>query len=379
MLYVFIIFKKPIIIFSLRFMANLFNDFYSGKKVLVTGHTGFKGSWLSLLLKELNANVLGYSLPPNTPLDNFVLTGLENKMTSIIGDVRNYDNLSKVFKEYNPEIVFHLAAQPLVLTSYKFPKETYDINVGGTTNILEAIRNTDSVKAGVVITTDKCYSNKEWDWGYRENEELGGYDPYSSSKAAAEIVVEGYRKSFFNPEKKLGKSISSARAGNVIGGGDWADFRLVPDCIRSLEKNEAIPVRNPKAVRPWQHVLDPIGGYLLLAYKMHGNEKYSGAWNFGPNEDSIVPVIDVVNGLIKHWGNGNVDDLSDHDAPHESGLLALDCTKAKKHLGWKPVFNLEDSLALTTEWYKNYNSMDISDISYLQIQKYIAAGVKQKW
>lgn len=348
-------------------------EFWKGKRVLITGHTGFKGSWLSIWLTELCADVIGYALDPNTENDNFVLSGLKDKMVDIRGDIRDYQKLVEVFKTYQPEIIFHLAAQPLVRPSYIQPKETYDINVGGTVNVLEAIRNTESVKAAVIITTDKCYENKEWVWGYRESDPLGGYDPYSSSKGAAELVISGYRNSFFNPDKfnQHGKAIASARAGNVIGGGDWAKDRIIPDCIRALKNNQSIAIRNPWATRPWQHVLEPLNGYLLLAYRLIENgEKYAGAWNFGPDDSSVIPVNEVVNKVVKYWGCGEWIDLSNSNNPHEANLLSLDCSKAKTFLKWRPAFNIDDAIRLTVEWYKNYENNNVYEICRDQINIY---------
>jgi CDP-glucose 4,6-dehydratase len=347
--------------------------FWKGKKVLVTGHTGFKGSWLSIWLIELGADVTGYSLDPYSELDNFLLAGLKNKMKDIRGDVRDFTKLLNVFSESQPEIVFHLAAQPLVRLSYEIPKDTYDINIGGTVNVLEAIRRTDSVKAGVLITTDKCYENKEWVWGYRENDPLGGYDPYSSSKGAAELVIAGYRNSFFHPEKFIshGKAIASARAGNVIGGGDWSKDRIIPDCIRALQQGKPIEVRNPLAMRPWQHVLEPLRGYLCLASKMVENgAQYAGAWNFGPDDDAIIPVKEIVDQVIHCWGGGKWLDLSDPHSLHEAKLLSLDCSKAKFALHWKPAFHIKDAVKYTIDWYKNYQHINVYDLCKEQIMKY---------
>jgi CDP-glucose 4,6-dehydratase len=347
--------------------------FWKGKKVFVTGHTGFKGSWLSIWLMMLGADVTGYSLDPYSELDNFVLTGLQNKMKDVRGDLRDFEKLLNTLNESKPEIVFHLAAQPLVRLSYEIPKDTYDINIGGTVNVLEAIRRTDSVKVAVLITTDKCYENKEWIWGYRENDPMGGYDPYSSSKGAAELVIAGYRNSFFHPEKFAvhGKAIASARAGNVIGGGDWAKDRIIPDCIRALQLDQPIGVRNPLATRPWQHVLEPLRGYLCLASKMWENgAKYAGAWNFGPNDDSIVPVKEIVDQVIAFWGRGKWLDLSDPDSLHEAMLLSLDCSKAKLLMHWKPALPIKDALKFTVEWYKNCKESNVYDLCEDQIRKY---------
>ncbi|MCX7747425.1 MAG: CDP-glucose 4,6-dehydratase [Clostridia bacterium] len=356
-------------------LNGMFNHFYKDKTVLVTGHTGFKGSWLSLWLKEMGARVIGFSLDPYTDRDNFVLCGLTDKMVDIRGDIRDFDTLLQVFEDYKPEVVFHLAAQPLVRLSYDEPRETYDINVGGTVNVLECIRKTESVKTAVMITTDKCYENKEWIWGYRENDALGGYDPYSSSKAAAELTISGYRNSFFHPKDydKHGKLIASVRAGNVIGGGDWSKDRIIPDCIRALETGQPIQVRNPAATRPWQHVLEPLSGYLLLASRMASEgAKFAGAWNFGPDFDSILPVGKIVEKVISYWGSGQWLDLSEQNksAVHEATLLALDCSKAKTLLHWKPALNMDETVEFTVDWYKNYKSSDVYTLCLNQIKAF---------
>ncbi|WP_221766495.1 CDP-glucose 4,6-dehydratase [Chlorobium phaeovibrioides] len=349
-------------------------NFWLAKKVLITGHTGFKGSWLALWLNMLGAEVAGYALEPLTPHDNFVLTGLAKKINHRIGDVRNYDRLQEFFRDVNPEIVFHLAAQPLVRESYNAPKETFDINVGGTVNLLECCRQTESVKVIVNVTTDKCYENKEWVWGYRENDRLGGYDPYSSSKACSELVTEGYRKSFFNHDTHAihGKSLASARAGNVFGGGDWQADRIVPDCIRALEQNEPIIVRSPHAVRPWQHVLEPLSGYLLLAQKMAENPTlYSEAWNFGPEESSFLPVGSLVDRMVKTWGEGSWEDHSKPGALHEANLLKLDISKAKSQLGWSPLWNIDKAITETVSWFRQYRTSDMHDLCCRQINDYM--------
>jgi len=353
---------------------NISREFWAGKQVLITGHTGFKGSWLALWLNMLDAEVAGYALEPLSSNDNFVLAGLDKKINHRIGDVRNFEELQKFFHVVNPEIVFHLAAQPLVRESYNAPKETYDINVGGTVNLLECCRRTDSVKVIVNVTTDKCYENKEWIWGYRENDRLGGYDPYSSSKACSELVTEGYRKSFFNPNTHSlhGKSLASARAGNVFGGGDWQADRIVPDCIRALDRGEHIIVRSPHAVRPWQHVLEPLSGYLLLAQKMAENPaSYSEAWNFGPEESSFLPVGSLVDRIVCEWGEGSWEDRSKPGALHEANLLKLDISKAESLLGWSPLWNIDRAIAETVSWYRQYKDGNIYDLCYSQIMDYM--------
>lgn len=336
---------------------KIFNNMYEGKTVLVTGHTGFKGSWLSIWLKELGATVIGYGLDPYTNKDNFVVTGLKDKIVDIRGDIRNEEKLKQVFDMYKPEIVFHLAAQPLVKLSYEKPKETYETNVIGTLNVLECIRRSDSVKVGIMVTTDKCYENKEQIWAYRENDPMGGYDPYSSSKGCCELLISSYRNSFMNPNDydKHGKAIASVRAGNVIGGGDWARDRIVPDCIRALMKNQDIEIRNPSAVRPWQHVLEPLSGYLLLASKMYEDGvNYCSGWNFGPEFKSVITVKNVVETILEIWGSeSRISTLNETDF-HEANLLSLDITKSKKYLKWNPIWNIQECIKYTVNWYKNF-------------------------
>ena len=360
-------------------MIKNFNNVYKGKKVLVTGHTGFKGSWLVIWLKELGAEVIGYSLDPYTDKDNFVLSNLTNKIIDIRGDLRDREKLREVFSKYKPEIVFHLAAQPLVRLSYDIPIETYEVNVMGTINVMEEIRKTAETKVGIFITTDKCYENKEQIWGYRENEPMGGYDPYSSSKGAVEIAINSWRRSFFNPKdyEKHGKSIASVRAGNVIGGGDWAKDRIIPDCIRALEENRVIDVRMPKAVRPWEHVLEPLSGYLLLGQKMLENPgQYCEGYNFGPTLDAIVSVWDVATMVTKFYGSGELKDCSNSNALHEANLLLLDITKTRFELDWKPTLTIENSIELTTEWYKRYRDENVYDLCLEQIEKFCNYGEK---
>lgn len=342
--------------------CDLFGGFYRGKRVLVTGHTGFKGSWLSIWLHNLGAEVIGVSLDPATERDNFVLSGIGRRIAADIrADVRDAAGMQAIFQTYRPEIVFHLAAQPLVRLSYECPVETYETNLMGTLHILEAIRRTESVRVGVMITTDKCYENKEQIWGYREDEPMGGYDPYSSSKGAAEIAISSWRRSFFSPSDyaRHGKSIASVRAGNVIGGGDWAQDRIIPDCIRSLEAGRPIDIRSPRAVRPWQHVLEPLSGYLLLGSKMWEEPAtYCEGWNFGPRTTSIATVWEMAGKVVSCYGSGALQDLSDANALHEANLLMLDISKAKFRLGWEPRLTLDETIALTIDWYKRYREED---------------------
>lgn len=302
-------------------MIDIYNGAFRGKRVLVTGHTGFKGSWLAIWLHEIGAEVIGVGLAPYSDRDNFVLSGIGDKIKADLrADIRDGEKMKKIFAEYQPEIVFHLAAQPLVRLSYDIPVETYQTNVMGTINIMEAIRATDSVKVAVMVTTDKCYENREQIWGYRENEPMGGYDPYSSSKGAAEIAISSWRRSFFNPKdygEKHHVSIASVRAGNVIGGGDWAKDRIIPDCVRALEAGQPIEIRSPKAIRPWQHVLEPLSGYMLLASRMlEEPTKYCEGWNFGPKAESITSVWEVATMLTRYYGRGELKDVSDLNTLH---------------------------------------------------------------
>lgn len=360
---------------------------YSGRKVLVTGHTGFKGAWLSIWLLKLGADVVGFSLPECPNSRNFELCELQNKMKDLRGDIRDRKRVQELIQEEKPEIVFNLAAQALVIDGYKDPLGTYDTNVGGTLNLLEAIRTTNSVKVAIFVTTDKVYENKEWFWPYRETEALGGFDPYSSSKGASELVINAYRNSFFETEtpslkRKNFTSISSARAGNVIGGGDWSLNRIVPDCINSLQNEKAIEIRNPKAIRPWQHVLDPLYGYLLLGSRMFNEpKKYNSAWNFGP-ENGVFRVAELVDKLIEYFGSGEWKDVSSSDSVHEAKLLALDINKAKYALGWEPVLGFEQSVELTVQWYNQFQKKDpyllcSEQIDYFQEEFNQKNGVSQ--
>lgn len=346
---------------------------YKGKKVLITGHTGFKGSWLTIWLLKLGANVIGFSLEESNENDNFNLSNVSGKIKDIRGDIRDKTKLFEVFEDEKPEIIFHLAAQALVIDGYSDPVCTYETNIMGTVNVLEAIRKSKSVHTAIFITTDKVYDNKEWNWPYREIEAMGGYDPYSSSKGAAELVISSYRDSYFNPVdyQSHKKSIASVRAGNVIGGGDWNKNRIVPDCIKAIEKGEVIKVRNPKAIRPWQHVLDPLGGYLLLGHKMiHDPEKYAEAWNFGPEGSNTIDVGTLVNKIVKFYQKGNWKDISDSNSLHEARFLALDINKAKYILNWHPVLNFEETVGFTVEWYKNYKDQSVYELCCEQIDTY---------
>jgi CDP-glucose 4,6-dehydratase len=357
----------------LKNKTKLFDNFYNGKIVLITGHTGFQGSWLSIWLRMLGAKVIGYGLEPYTNKDNFVVSDLKNKIINIIGDLRDYDLLSETINQYQPEIVFHLGAQSLVLESYETPKETYDINVGGTVNLFESCRLAGSVKTIINVTSDKCYQNNEWIWPYREIDPIGGFDPYSSSKGCSEIVANAYMQSFFQSgnDRGLNIGIASARAGNVIGGGDWHTNNLIASCIISLEKKMPIILRNPKAIRPWQHVLDAISGYLVLGYKLFENPKeISGAWNFGPNNEMIAEVDVVTKKLLKYYGQNDYKIISEKTIYHEANNLQIDSTKARKILNWKPFWSLDEILKTTVDWYRNYNDDNIYDFCKQQINLY---------
>lgn len=332
-------------------------QFWRGKKVLVTGHTGFKGGWLSLWLQSVGADVVGYALQPPTQPSLFEIANVADGMTAITGDVRDLDRFQSVFAEHRPEIVFHLAAQPLVRYSYENPVETYTTNVIGTVHMLESVRCLSGVRVVVSITSDKCYENKEWVWGYRENERLGGHDPYSSSKACAETVIAAYRDSYFPPEayERHGVALASTRAGNVIGGGDWAKDRLIPDIMRAIMQGMPVVIRSPNAIRPWQHVLEPLNGYLCLAEKLwtRGPE-LAQAWNFGPSSEEAKTVSWIVEYLTKTWGEGARWDLDSAEHPHEDTYLKLDCSKARTRLGWAPKLHLSTALDWIVEWYRGY-------------------------
>lgn len=360
-------------------LENMVTDkkFWNKKVVLVTGHTGFKGSWLVLWLKHLGAEVIGVSLDPPSQIPSlYELSSVSRGMLSLRQDIRDGKKIKEIFQQYRPEVVFHLAAQPLVRYSYRKPVETYETNVMGSLHILEGIRSVSSVRAAVMITTDKCYENKEWEWGYRENEPMGGYDPYSSSKGSAELLISSYRNSYYptSQYESHKTAIASARAGNVIGGGDWAEDRLIPDIIRAFEKGEQAKIRRPCSIRPWQHVLEPLSGYIQLAELLvTDGSKYSEAWNFGPRDDDVRPVEWIVEYLAKQWRNNaswSLDDSKKH--PHEANYLKLDCSKAHARLNWHPKWDLRRALLEVVRWHKEGNkNAKFEDICMTQIREYM--------
>lgn len=349
-------------------------NFWTGKKVFVTGHTGFKGSWLSLWLQMLGADVFGYALTPPTSVNLFELANVADGMTSVVGDIRDLATLKQAMQSYQPDIVIHMAAQALVRESYTNPVDTYAVNVMGTVNVLEAVRNVSSVRSIVTVTSDKCYDNREWVWGYRENEPMGGKDPYSSSKGCAELVVTAYGHSFFNPAdySQHGVALASVRAGNVIGGGDWAKDRLVPDILNSWLSGKQVVIRNPQAVRPWQHVLEPLHGYLILAEKLYTQGYvYGGGWNFGPNESGVKTVSWIIQHLQQLWGTDASWIQDSAVQPHEANLLTLDCSKARTKLDWQPKLDLPTALDWIVEWTKAwYQGDDMKQKTQSQIQQF---------
>ncbi len=348
-------------------------DFWGGKKVLITGHTGFKGSWLSLWLQSLDAHVLGYSLPPPTKPSMFDIANVADGMTCITGDIRDLEHFKAVIAKHQPEIIIHMAAQPLIRYSYENPIETYTTNVMGTMNILETVRQSGCVSVVVCITSDKCYENKEWLWGYRENERMGGRDPYSSSKGCAELIIAAYRSSYFSMDHHHhGVSVASTRAGNVIGGGDWAKDRLIPDIMKAFIENRPVVIRNPKSIRPWQFVLEPLSGYLILAEKLwERGPEFAQSWNFGPNIDEIRPVSWLVDYLTKLWSESACWELDSAQHPHEDNYLKLDCTKAKSLLGWSPKLSLATTLEWIVEWFSGYQqNKNMRHLSESQIARY---------
>lgn len=350
--------------------------FFEGKKILITGHTGFKGSWMCRLLVNIGANVTGYSLEPPTSPALFDLCGLKTRMKSVTGDVRDFEHMSEVFREEQPEIVIHMAAQPLVRDSYKRPVYTYEVNVMGTVNVLECVRQTPSVKSFLNVTTDKVYLNKEWEWGYREDEELNGYDPYSNSKSCSELVTSCYLNSFF---KDMDVAVSTARAGNVIGGGDFAADRIIPDCIRAAEQGKHIIVRNPFSTRPYQHVLEPLAAYLMIAKAQYEDRKFAGSYNVGPDETDCRTTGELVSIFCDTWNRMTGEDitwLNQYDGgPHEANFLKLDCSKIKSVLGWRPVWHVEEAVGKIVEWNIAFmRHQDVASCMDSQISAFLNAG-----
>lgn len=344
-------------------------EFYKGKKILITGHTGFKGSWMSFLLKQLGAKVTGIALDPATTPALFNILKLDKKIDSRIIDIRDLDSMMKVFDEVQPEIVIHMAAQPLVIDSYKNPVYTYDVNVMGTVNICECVRTHSSVKSFVNVTTDKVYLNKEWVYGYRENDRLNGYDPYSNSKSCSELVTDSYTNSFFNT---LDLAVSRCRAGNVIGGGDFNENRIIPDCVKYTVNNTSIQVRNPNSTRPYQHVLEPVTFYIYLGMKQYNNKELAGIYNIGPYESDCVTTGQIVRLFCDTWKENAEWSATDYNGPHEANFLKLDCSKAKSSLQWHPIWSVEDAIKKTVDWSKAYyNNEDIEKVTNKQITEYL--------
>jgi CDP-glucose 4,6-dehydratase len=354
-------------------------SFWEGKRVLITGHTGFKGGWLSLWLQDMGALVKGYSLAAPTTPSLFEEASVWKGISGEEGDIRDFTHLRQVMYEFKPEIVFHMAAQPLVRLSYKDPMETYSTNVMGTVYLLEAVKQVGGVKAVVNITSDKCYENREWAWGYREDEPMGGYDPYSNSKGCAELVASSYRNSFFNQDNYLehGCALASVRAGNVIGGGDWAEDRLIPDMLKSFSEKESVEIRSPYSIRPWQHVLEPLSGYISVAEHLYqyGCE-FAEGWNFGPKDEDAKPVTWIVDRMTSLWGDGVAWHLSSGEHPHEAHYLKLDCSKAKMRLNWQPIWSLAITLEKIVNWHKAWLSgQDMHDYTLNEIKEYMQEKV----
>lgn len=357
---------------QLRGRVGKMLEFYKNKKVFLTGHTGFKGSWLSKILIDAGAELTGYSLAPPTEPALFNILGIHKDMRSVIGDIRDFSKLFEVFEASSPEIVFHLAAQPLVLDSYQNPLYTYETNVMGTVNILECVRRCGSVRSFLNVTTDKVYNNQEWFWGYRENDRLGGFDPYSNSKACSELVTESYKCSFFN---NSGVAVSTARAGNVIGGGDFAVNRIIPDCVRASLKNENIIVRNPHSIRPYQHVLEPLSAYLTVAKAQCGDKDLAGSYNVGPHDGDCVTTGKLTDIFCKYWGGGASWENKSTGGPHEATFLKLDCSKINRVFGWRPLWDIGQAVEKTVEWVKIYESKeDIEKFTATQINEYFTDG-----
>lgn len=351
-------------------------EFWRGKRVFITGHTGFKGSWLALWLMQCEAQVVGYALEPPSDPSLFVAADLQAGMESIIADIRDAELLAHTMEKHAPDVVIHMAAQSLVRKSYNDPVTTYATNVMGTVNLLEAVRRTKSVRVVINVTSDKCYENQEWVWSYRENDAIGGHDPYSSSKGCAELVANAYNSSFFKPDSDKNQTVAlaSVRAGNVIGGGDWADDRLIPDIVTAFMNNKAVEIRSPNAIRPWQHVLEPLGGYLLLAEKLwEGGQQYSGGWNFGPQGDDNLAVAKIVAAMAKLWGSEANWSIQPGKHPHEAHTLKLDCAKAHSQLGWQTRWQIADALEKTVAWYKAFAAgTDVNEFSREQIRQFMA-------
>ncbi len=351
-------------------MGEVNPSFWNGKKVFLTGHTGFKGSWMSLWLQQMGAVVKGFSLAPDTHPNLFEAADVARNMLSEIGDIRDYNHVVRSMTEFAPDVLIHMAAQPLVRLSYEDPILTYSTNVMGTVNVLDAARKCDKLKAIVAVTTDKCYENREWVWGYREDEPMGGHDPYSSSKGCAELVTAAYRKSYFNGAGA--PALASARAGNVIGGGDWSKDRLVPDILKAFENNVPVVVRNPKATRPWQHVLEPLSGYLVLAQRLfEDGQAFAEGWNFGPKDEDCQSVGWILEQMVEQWGGSASWELDKNNNPHEAGYLKLDCSKAAMRLGWYPKTRLEQTLNGIIEWHKAFLvGANMRDICLREIENY---------
>lgn len=345
-------------------------DFYKNKNVFITGHTGFKGTWLSKILVDAGANVTGYSLKPESKQNLFDVSKVENNINHIVGDIRDLEKLSKTFKETKPDIVFHLAAQPIVRTSYENPVYTYETNVMGTVNILECIRRSNTVSSFLNVTTDKVYKNNEWEWGYREDEMLDGYDPYSNSKSCSELVTHSYKNSFFSNDKSNSVAISTARAGNVIGGGDFAKDRIIPDCVRAAKNKQKIIIRNPNSIRPFQHVLEPIFAYLMIAEKQCKDNKYSGFYNVGPNEEDCITAGKLASLFCKYWKENLSWEQESSNGPHEAKFLKLDCSKIKSVFNWKPTWNIEKAIEKTVEFEK---ADDKEECMKMQIDEFISS------
>jgi CDP-glucose 4,6-dehydratase len=347
--------------------------FWRGRRVFLTGHTGFKGSWLTLWLRHLGAEVWGYALAPHTRPSLFELVGRDAGVHSTIADIRDAGAVRDAMAHAQPDTVIHMAAQALVRESYSQPVETYAVNTMGTVHVLDAMRWAPSVRAAIVVTSDKCYENREWLWGYREDEPMGGHDPYSSSKGCAELVTSAYRRSFFPPARhgEHHVALASVRAGNVIGGGDWATDRLIPDLVRALSAGSAAQIRNPGAVRPWQHVLEPLSGYLLLAERLHADVDFAQAWNFGPADDDARPVAYIADAMARRWGAGRAWQAQGEGGPHEAGYLKLDSSRARSRLGWRPRWSLDEALARIVDWHQAHRAGgDMKAFSLRQIQEY---------